>query len=58
VVGERTLHVLTADGIPAVTYVSPGHVGYAFFSADLTHQQLLEMVVTSDLIERAQTDGR
>jgi anti-sigma factor RsiW len=58
VVGERTLHVLTADGIPAVTYVSPAHVGYAFFSPDLTHQQLLEMVVTSDLIERAQSDGR
>jgi anti-sigma factor RsiW len=58
VVGERMLHVLTADGIPAVTYVSPAHVGYAFFSPDLTHQQLLEMVVTSDLIERAQSDGR
>jgi anti-sigma factor RsiW len=54
VVGQRALHVLDADGIPAITYVSPTHVGYAFFSPDMSKQALLELVVTSDLIDRAQ----
>jgi anti-sigma factor RsiW len=54
VVGQRVLHVVDVDGIPAITYVGPNHVGYAFFSRDIAPQELLELVVTSDLISRAQ----
>jgi anti-sigma factor RsiW len=53
-VGERTLHVYDANGIPAVTYVDEHYMGYAFASDRLSAQELLELVVSSDLIGRAQ----
>jgi anti-sigma factor RsiW len=53
-VGDRTLHVHDANGIPAVTYVDEHYMGYAFASDRLTAQELLELVVSSDLIGRAQ----
>ena len=53
-VGDRTLHVQEAGGITAVTYVDEQHTGYAFTSDRLTTQELLELVVSSDLIGRTQ----
>jgi anti-sigma factor RsiW len=53
-VGERTLYVHDANGIPAVTYVDEHGMGYAFASERLTAQELFELVVSSDLIGRAQ----
>jgi anti-sigma factor RsiW len=53
IVGQRTLHMINADGVPGITYVSPARVGYAFFAPEMSGQDLLELVVTSDLIERA-----
>jgi anti-sigma factor RsiW len=53
-VGDRTLHVHNANGIPAVTYVDEQNMGYAFASDRLSAQELLELVVSSDLIGRAQ----
>jgi len=52
-VGDRTLHIHDANGIPAVTYVDENHMGYAFASDRLSAQSLLELVVSSDLINRA-----
>lgn len=52
--GDRTLYVHDANGMPAVTYVDEQHMGYAFASERLTAQELLELVVSSDLIGRAQ----
>lgn len=53
-VGDRTLHIHDANGIPAVTFVDENHMGYAFASERLSPQELLELVVSSDLIGRAQ----
>jgi hypothetical protein len=53
-VGDRTLHIHDANGIPAVTYVDEHGMGYAFASERLRAQELLELVVSSDLIGRAQ----
>lgn len=53
-IGDRTLHVHDANGIPAVTYVDEYRMGYAFASERLSPQELLELVVSSDLIGRAQ----
>ena len=53
-VGDRELHVHDADGIPAVTYVDEHNTGYTFAAERLTAQELLELVVSSDLIGRAQ----
>jgi anti-sigma factor RsiW len=58
-VGGHTLHVHNADGTPAVTYVDVStpvgtRMGYAFASDGLSRQELLELVVRSDLITRAQ----
>jgi anti-sigma factor RsiW len=53
-VGDRTLHIHDANGMPAVTYVDEHGMGYAFASERLRAQELLELVVSSDLIGRAQ----
>jgi anti-sigma factor RsiW len=53
-IGERTLHIHDANGTPAVTYVDEYRMGYAFASDRLSAQELLELVVSSDLIGRAQ----
>jgi anti-sigma factor RsiW len=53
-VGERTLHVHNANGVPAITYVDSHGMGYTFAAERLSPQELLELVVSSDLIGRAQ----
>jgi anti-sigma factor RsiW len=53
-VGDRELHVHDADGIPVVTYVDEHNTGYTFAAERLAPQELLELVVSSDLIGRAQ----
>ena len=53
-VGERTLHVHDANGVPAITYVDSQGMGYTFAAERLSPQELLELVVSSDLIGRAQ----
>ena len=53
-VGDRVLHLHDAYGMPAVTYVDEHGMGYAFTSQRLTMNELLSLVVNSDLIERAQ----
>jgi anti-sigma factor RsiW len=56
--GDRMLYLHSADGTPAVTYVDEGapvgaRIGYAFASDGLSLDELLELVVSSDLITRA-----
>ena len=53
-VGNRTLHVLEAEGMVAVTYVGPDHMGYAFMSDRMLPAELVRLVVSSDLIGRVQ----
>lgn len=54
-VGELVLRVHDANGMPAVTYVDPrDHVGYVFASERLTADELIRLVVSTDLITRAQ----
>jgi anti-sigma factor RsiW len=53
-VGDRTLHVHDANGIPAITYVDQKGMGYTFAAERLSPQELLELVVSSALIGRAQ----
>jgi anti-sigma factor RsiW len=57
--GGRMLYLHSADGTPAVTYIDEStpfgtRMGYAFASDGLTRQELFELVVSSDLITRAQ----
>jgi hypothetical protein len=53
-VGNRTLHVLESEGMVAVTYVGPDHMGYAFMSDRMLPAELVRLVVSSDLIGRVQ----
>jgi anti-sigma factor RsiW len=53
-VGPRTLHVMESGGQVAVTFLDSDHTGYAFLSDHLTSQQLVQLVVSTDLIGRAQ----
>ncbi len=57
-IGRMTLHVHDADGQPAVSYVDNNHVGYVFTSERMTLKELIEVVVTSDLIARSQQQIR
>jgi anti-sigma factor RsiW len=57
--GNRMLHVHSADGTPVVTYVDESdpvgaRIGYAFAADGLTPNELFQLVVSSDLITRAQ----
>jgi anti-sigma factor RsiW len=53
--GELVLHLHSANGMPAVTYVDPNNnVGYVFASERLTADELIRLVATTDLIARAQ----
>jgi anti-sigma factor RsiW len=57
--GNGRLHLHSADGTPAVTYVDESapmgaRIGYAFASDGLKPDELVELVVSSDLIRRAQ----
>jgi anti-sigma factor RsiW len=54
-VGDLVLRVHNANGMPAVTYIDPSdHVGYVFASEHMTASELLRLVVSTDLIARAQ----
>ena len=53
-VGELTLHVHDANGLPAVTYIDERRMGYVFTSERMAAGELLSLVGTSDLIGRAQ----
>ena len=44
-----------ANGVPAITYVDANGMGYTFAAERLSPQELLELVVSSDLIGRAQS---
>lgn len=57
-IGNLVLHAHDADGQPAVSYVDENHVGYVFTSERMTMKELIELVVTSDLIGRAQQQLR
>lgn len=53
------LRVHDANGMPAVTYVDPAdRVGYVFASEGMTAGELLQLVATTDLIERAAQQTR
>jgi len=54
-IGGLVLRVHDANGMPAVTYVDPrDNVGYVFASERLTAEELIRLVVSTDLIARAQ----
>jgi anti-sigma factor RsiW len=53
-VGDQLLRVHDASGMPVVTYIDPSdHVGYVFASEHMTANELLRLVVSTDLIDRA-----
>jgi anti-sigma factor RsiW len=57
-IGNHVLRLHDANGMPAISYVDPvDHVGYVFASERMTAQELFDVVVSSDLIARAQ-EGR
>jgi hypothetical protein len=56
-VGDRALHLVEIEGVPAVTYVDEDHRGYVFMSERLSANELVRFVVSSNLIDRAQ-NGR
>lgn len=51
----RIVHVSSSSGQPAVTYVDENGIGYVFTSKDLTERALLELVGSSNLIDRARS---
>jgi anti-sigma factor RsiW len=54
-VGDLVLRVHDASGMPVVTYINPeDHVGYVFASERMTAEELFRLVVSTDLIARAQ----
>ena len=54
-VGDLVLRVHDANGVPVVTFVDPrDHVGYVFASERMTAGELFRLVVSTDLIARAQ----
>jgi anti-sigma factor RsiW len=52
----RVLHVVDAGGIPAVTFVDGNRQGYVFTSDRMSWRELVDVVVSSDLIARARQD--
>lgn len=57
--GDQRLYLHSADGTPALTYVDESdpvgaRIGYTFASDGLTPNELVELVVSSNLIKRAQ----
>ncbi len=53
-VGNRVLHVMDSDGLTAVTFIDTDHMGYAFMSDRLSTNDLVQLVVSTDLIGRVQ----
>jgi anti-sigma factor RsiW len=54
--GDLPLHVVEIDGVPAVTYVDANHDGYVFMSGQLSAQEVLRLVVSSNLVAHAHQD--
>jgi anti-sigma factor RsiW len=59
IAGNQRMHLHSANGTPALTYVDesdpPGaRLGYTFASDGLTPNELIDLVVSSNLIKRAQ----
>lgn len=54
-VGDRVLHLIDIEGSPAVTFVDPNSTGYVFMAERLTANELVRLVVSSNLIDRALT---
>lgn len=55
--GDRKLHVVDDHGRVAVTYFdADDHVGYVFYAPDLGDEDLVRLVVASDLVQRAAHD--
>jgi anti-sigma factor RsiW len=52
--GDRILHVHDANGIAVVTYVDEHRTAYTFTSKHLDADELVKLVVSSDLIRRAE----
>jgi hypothetical protein len=53
-IGDLVLRLYDADGMPALTYVDRrNNVGYVFASQRLTADELIRLVVSTDLIGRA-----
>ena len=52
--GDRVLHVHDANGIAVVTYVDEHRTAYTFTSKHLDADELVKLVVSSDLIRRAE----
>ena len=54
-VGNKVLRIHDANGMPIVTYVDPRYrVGYVFASRYTTAEELVQLVVSTDLIGRVQ----
>jgi anti-sigma factor RsiW len=53
-VGDRALHLVEIDGVPAVTFVDDNRTGYVFMASRLSANELVRLVVSSNLIDRAQ----
>ena len=54
-VGDLVLRVHDVNGMPAVTYIDPhDHVGYVFASERMSADELFRLVVSTDLMWRAQ----
>jgi anti-sigma factor RsiW len=53
-VGNRTLHVFESGGWAAVTYIDRDRMGYVFVADRLRPDELVRLVVSTDLIDRAQ----
>jgi anti-sigma factor RsiW len=53
-VGNRTLHVTEFDNGWVGVFVERDHTGYAFIAERLRPEELVRLVVSSDLIDRAQ----
>jgi len=53
-VGDRVLHLVEIEDTPAVTFVDQNNTGYVFMAERLTANELVRLVVSSNLIDRAQ----
>lgn len=53
-VGNRMVHLIEYEGQSIVTYVAPDHIGYAFIADRVGPEELLRLVVSSDLVGRVQ----
>jgi len=50
--GDRTMHAIRAGGMPGITYVNEQHMGFAFFSPHLNHEELIRLIESSNVLDR------